>query len=348
MIGRELPIDPPVERRAEVVTERIDQVRALLGAEGSPGVLLSSRAAFAWLTLGGQNHVVAASADGAVPLLVTRTGCYALAATNEAPRIADEELAGLPVEVVSLPWHEPEAAVSEARRRAGGEPLEEAQLGSALVDLRLRLGAEEQERLRWLGALCDRVMNDGLGAVRPGSTEDQLAAPVLASLAAEGVRLPVILIAADGRIERYRHPLSQGRGIERRVMLVVVGERWGLHVAATRILELEPPSAELRHRAEATERVLAAMREATVPGRTLDDVLTAARATYAAEGFPEEWTLHHQGGLIGYQGRERIATPGDATRIAAGMAVAWNPSITGAKVEATDLVGDSGLEVILE
>jgi len=348
VIGRELPIDPPVERRAEVVAERIEQVRALLGAEGSPGVLLSSRAAFAWLTLGGQNHVVAASADGAVPLLVTRTGCYALAATNEAPRIADEELAGLPVEVVSLPWHEPEAAVSEARRRAGGKPMQEAELGTALVDLRLRLGTEEQERLRWLGALCARRMREALATVGQGVTEDQLSGQLQGSLAAQGVRVPVILVAADDRIDRYRHPLPQGRPIERRVMLVVVGERWGLHVAATRILELEPPDAELRRRIEATDRVLAAMRGATRPGSTLGDVLAAARAAYSAEGFGDEWTLHHQGGLIGYQGRERIATPGDATRIAAGMAVAWNPSITGAKAEATDLVGDSGLEVILE
>ncbi|MDQ3493035.1 MAG: M24 family metallopeptidase [Chloroflexota bacterium] len=348
MIAPEPSIDPPVEQRAEVVAERIDQVHRLLRGDGSSGVLLTSRAAFAWLTLGGQNHVVAASADGAVPLLVTPTGCYALAAANEAPRIADEELLGLPVEIVTVPWHEADAVADEARRICGGEPITEAGLGSALVDLRLRLGPVEQERLRWLGARAGHVMRQGLEAVTQGSSEDELAARVHAALAAEGVRLPVILVAADERIDRYRHPLPKGRPIERRVMLVVVGERWGLHVAATRILDLEPPSAELQQRMEATDRVLGAMRAATAPGRTLGDVLSEARAAYSTEGFPNEWTLHHQGGLIGYQGRERIATPGDTTLIRAGMAVAWNPSITGAKAEATDLLGDSGLEVILE
>jgi len=345
--GLEQAITLPATQRAEMVAQRIDQVRALLEVDGGPGILLSSRATFAWLTLGGQNHVVAAASDGAVPLLVTRTGCFALAAANEAPRIADEELADLPVEVVTVPWHEPDAAMTEARRICGGQPTVESGSGAALVDLRLSLAAVEHSRMRWLGALCDRAMRQALGAVTQGSTEDQLAARAHASLASEGVRLPVILVAADERIERYRHPLPQGRPIRRRVMLVVVGERWGLHVAATRILDLEPPPADLRQRTEATDRVLAAMREATVPGRTLGGVLAAARAAYAAEGYADEWALHHQGGLIGYQGRERIATPGDTTLIQAGMAVAWNPSITGAKAEATDLVGESGLETIL-
>jgi len=34
--------------------------------------------------------------------------------------------------------------------------------------------------------------------------------------------------------------------------------------------------------------------------------------------------------------------------VEAGMAVAWNPSVTGAKVEATDLVHQDGLETILD
>lgn len=336
----------PPERRAAAVARRIDAVRALLEDRRAPSVLLSSRAAFAWLTLGGQNHVVAASAEGAVPVLVTRTGCFALAAANEAPRIATEELAGLPIEVVTVPWYEPSAVGQAARRLAGAAPLAEAEVDAGSVGLRLRLDAVEHDRLRWLGSLCSRVMGQALAAVTPGSTEDQLSAAVHAGLAAAGARLPVILVAADERIHRFRHPLPQGRPVERRVMLVAVAERWGLHVAATRILDLQPPSDELRLRAAATDRVLAAMRAATIPGRTLGDVLAAARNAYSAESFPGEWMLHHQGGLIGYQGRERIATPGDSTRLEAGMAVAWNPSITGAKAEATDLVHEDGLETV--
>jgi antitoxin VapB len=80
---------------------------------------------------------------------------------------------------------------------------------------------------------------------------------------------------------------------------------------------------------------------ASVPGATLGDVIAAAQRAYAEAGFPDEWRLHHQGGLLGYRPRERVATPGDPTVLAPGMAVAWNPSITGVKLEASLLIVDS-------
>jgi antitoxin VapB len=152
----------------------------------------------------------------------------------------------------------------------------------------------------------------------------------------------VVLAAADERIERYRHPLPSEAPMRRRLMLVVVAERFGLHVAATRFKELVRPDAELRRRIDAVAEVQLALREATRPGATLGDCFAAAQAAYARVGFPDEWRLHHQGGLIGYQGRERIAVPTDPTVIEPGMAFAWNPSITGTKVEETFLLDDEG------
>ena len=44
--------------------------------------------------------------------------------------------------------------------------------------------------------------------------------------------------------------------------------------------------------------------------------------------------------------RERIATPGDKTVLKAHHALAWNPSIVGAKSEDTIIIDDSGFEVL--
>jgi Xaa-Pro aminopeptidase len=156
----------------------------------------------------------------------------------------------------------------------------------------------------------------------------------------------VLLAAADDRIARYRHPIPTARPIERRLMLVVVAERWGLHAAITRFAELSEPDAEIVARTEAVARVHEAMVDATRPGATLGDVLGVAQRAYAAEGHPEEWRLHHQGGVIGYAGRERIAVPGDRTAIEHGMAFAWNPSIAGAKAEETILLREDGVRVL--
>ncbi len=326
--------------RAGAVAGRLDTLRALLAERGAGAAVLHSRASFAWLTLGGLNHVVVGSEGGAVPLLVSGDGAWALAPENEAARIADEELTGVPVEVRPVPWEDPGAVAAAARELAGDAILDEGGLDGALVDRRSQLIATEHDRMRELASDIASALDTLLPEVRRGETEHAVAGRVAGALLANGIRAPVLLIAADDRIARYRHPIPTGNPVLGRVMAVAVGERWGLHAAVTRIVNLGPPSPEIRRRAAATGEVLEAMRAATRPGATLDEVLGAARAAYESTGFGDEWRLHHQGGTIGYAPRERIATPGDRTELHAGMAVAWNPSITGTKLEATMIVTD--------
>lgn len=88
--------------------------------------------------------------------------------------------------------------------------------------------------------------------------------------------------------------------------------------------------------------------EATRPGRTLADAFADCRRFYAEEGFPQEWSLHHQGGLTGYASREIIATPKTLQEIKVDQAFAWNPSITGTKAEETFILDESGPEVITQ
>lgn len=180
-----------------------------------------------------------------------------------------------------------------------------------------------------------------------GQTEHEVAADVTASLLRFGIRAPVVLVAADERIVRYRHPLPTVNEIHGRLMLVVVAECWGLHVAHTEFRELVPLTPELGRAAAALRGVLTDMRAATVVGHTLADVLEAAQRGYEAQGFELEWTPHHQGGTIGYQPRERIAVPWDETPIRAGMAFAWNPSVTGLKLEETLYLDTEGHQHVL-
>jgi antitoxin VapB len=67
---------------------------------------------------------------------------------------------------------------------------------------------------------------------------------------------------------------------------------------------------------------------------------------YREAGFPEEWQLHHQGGLAGYAPREIVATPTSDAEVLLGQAYAWNPSITGTKSEDTILIGKDGNEIL--
>lgn len=330
------------EARRALVEVRLDAIRRLLAARGAAAALLRTRRNFAWATLGGENHVVLADKEGVACLLVTPTDAVVLTAVNEADRIGDEELRGLPMNVEALPWHDHGAIARAAQRIAGAEPLADDALEEDIVGLRCILSVPEAERLAQLGMQALTAVSAAMERVEPGISEYEASSIVAGRLAAEGIRTPVLLAAADDRIDRYRHPIPGPRAVTRRLMLVVVAERWGLHAALTRFAELEEPDPELTRRQSAVDSIHDAMVAATRPGETLGAVFAATQGAYAEAGHPGEWKLHHQGGIIGYQGRERIAVPEDKTVIRPGMAFAWNPSIAGAKAEATMLLDPAG------
>jgi antitoxin VapB len=190
-------------------------------------------------------------------------------------------------------------------------------------------------------------MAEAAAAVETGMNEHEAAAALAGACRRRGLTATVLLAAADERIALYRHPVPAGARIERRAMLVASAERGGLYANLTRILECGEPDPELTRRQRACEEILARMREeATRPGRTLAEAFADCRRFYADVGFPDEWRLHHQGGLTGYASRELIATPTTDHLIEPGQAFAWNPSVAGAKAEETFVLTAAGPEVV--
>jgi Xaa-Pro dipeptidase len=119
--------------------------------------------------------------------------------------------------------------------------------------------------------------------------EHEAAASLMYSCQRKGLSAPVVLVAADERIARYRHPVPRGDVFERRVMLVVVAEQHGLHISLTRFVDFEEPDEESKQRQKACDTILVRMREeATRPGRSLAEAFADCHRFYAEEGFPEE------------------------------------------------------------
>ena len=312
--GRGGLLDPmDAATRRALFARRSDIVRGHLHAQGGGAWWTTSRANVAWLTAGGQHHVVHAAETGVAGILVTPSGAWLVTPTIEQARLVEEEFEGLGLEVESVPWYDAAGPAGAARRIAGADLLEDAALEDRLVRERSILQAPDIERMAVLGPAARAAVEATLADVEPGMTEDAVAASLLGRLV--GIRAPVVLVAADDRIARYRHPLPTARPIRDRVMLVLVGEAWGLHVAVTRFRTFAADPDDLRRRWDAVRAVQHSMTEATRVGATLGDVLEAAQAAYAGGGFPDEWRDHHQGGTIAYHGRERVATPGDGTPI---------------------------------
>ncbi|MEO6435680.1 MAG: M24 family metallopeptidase [Tepidisphaeraceae bacterium] len=278
-----------------------------------------------------------------------------LANNIEAPRMSMEELAGTGIETISFPWYDREAATKVVAEVIGskkiatdsdafGLPL--APLPGGFAELRFSLTPEEIERYREGGRRAAGAIEHACRKLRRGMTEHEAAGVLDDEIHTAGLNPLVTLVAADGRVMKFRHPIPTPHVIREHVMLVTCASFGGLISNVTRFVRFTPPSEELRRKHQAVCNVDAAVNLATRPGRTLGEIFDDLRRAYAANGHPDEWKLHHQGGPTGYATRDAVATPGHGMKVVENQAFAWNPSITGAKSEDTMLCTPTGIEVL--
>jgi Xaa-Pro aminopeptidase len=341
------------EGRVAEVVNKIERVRAWLETTDRGAVLVTTQPNFAWITAGGRSHISIGEAAGVASALVTRASAYMITTNIELQRLLDEEAEGLPFEGVSHPWHasdgtasvvaelcDPEKAVSDA----ASSGLREA--GTTFAKLRYELTPREVARYGALGRDSAAAVEAACRACEPGDSELDIAALVAYECARRDILALVDLVAADDRIALYRHPLPTARRLEHTLLVALTGRRHGLHASLSRMVSFGAPDEDLATRFEAVTRVDAREIDASRPGARLSEVMVAGAEQYAAEGFPEEWRHHHQGGLTGYAGREIFATPETNHRLRENEAVAWNPSITRVKSEDTVLVAAEGQETL--
>ncbi len=129
-------------------------------------------------------------------------------------------------------------------------------------------------------------------------------------------------------------------------MAVVCAEAGGLVASLTRMAAFGQEEVEALYKK--VLRVEAEALSASRSGASLGAVLEAIRRGYEEVGHPGAFLEHHQGGVAGFRPREVFATPGHPLRLRPGMALAWNPSLPGAKVEDTFLLGENDLETLTE
>ncbi len=337
------------------IAEKTERVTRWLAGRRLDGVLLRTHANFSWITGGRSNGIDLSQDLGVATVLVTAEGRRAVIAdTIEIRRFVEEELAGQEAVPLELPWSEgaadPGRVVAKARELlgtgaslaadwpAGGGGLPD--LRGEISRLRYRLTAAEIDRFRSLGRDAGEALGEVCRGLEPGWTEREIARRAAGALAARGAAAVVLLVAADERIERFRHPVPTDARWRRSVMVVVCARRAGLTAALTRIVWASPVPDEVRRRTRAAAEVNARLLAATRPGVTGSELFGVAERAYAELGFPGEEHLHHQGGACGYLSRDWIAHPRSTERVESPQAFAWNPSITGTKVEETCIVSD--------
>lgn len=296
------------------------------------GIVIRRRSNASWITSGADLGIVDHSDLAFATLLWTPRRKVIFTTNIEAPRFRGEEhIEGW--EVMQSDWWGPALKLPDGRFATDfpDDPL---------ADLRASLTPTEVRRARELcrdtAEALEEVM---LRELSPGMSEHRLAGLISSRLRDRGIGAPVILIASDDRIKKYRHPIATGKKIDRIAMGVTCARRHGLIACATRLVSFSPLDADLKRRHDAVCSVEHAYHGATRPGVRWCDALATAIDAYRAAGFADEWRLHHQGGPMGYECRDYVATPTETRSAQPRQLVGWNPTITGTKLEDTILTG---------
>jgi Xaa-Pro aminopeptidase len=327
-------------------------VRATLERDGAVAARLRGVDWFAWATCGGSNVVILTTETGVGEVFVTRDMALVLTDEIEAARLAAEEIPpGL--EVWAAPWNDAvarqafvESIVGTGRVISDRPLLGEFPLPIDLIAAKRRLLPDELERYRVLGRESAEAMTEVMKAARPDWTEWQLAGAGAEALWRRGIEPTLTLVGGEARLPHFRHATATHVPLGARAMLVFCGRRHGLYANLTRFVYFREPTAQEETLIEHVARVEAVTFAASTPGSTAGAVYDVIVRAYAELGHPGEELRHHQGGTTGYLSREAFALPGLRLPIEDVTALAWNPSLPGAKIEDTVVTSLNGIEIL--
>jgi Xaa-Pro aminopeptidase len=338
---------------SDEIKEKERRVREFLQLKGLKALLLKRQANFSWMTGGGLNLVGIATEMGATSLLITESSKFVITNNIETPRMIEEE--GLEKQgfiVKSFPWHE-DQEVPVVRELVGESPFGSDvpfQNATVVVEdvarLRYSLMPEEQERYRWLGEKVSLALEKTLMKTKKGEKESEVVGRLCSEIWKDRIDPITLMGAADDRVSNFRHPIPTEKKIKKYLMVSICARKWGLIVSLTRFVYFGRLPKELRKKYKANVFIDCTFMAHTRPGVPAREVFQKGIDAYREKGYPDEWKLHHQGGSIGYTGRDYRVSFKTPDMIQENQAFTWNPSITGTKSEDTILATSKGLEMI--
>jgi len=329
--------------------EKRRRVRMMLEDKGYSGVVITTREHFAWLTSGGDSHVVRSSSLGFGALVITPERQVLVAQSMDAQRLLDEQICGQEYELVMTRWYEGDIR-TQARELAGKAAVSDTDFPGTkniymeLVDLHYPMTDLEMERVRWLATVTDDIFSFTARSIKPGETELDIAAKLHCTHIKAGMEVDVLIVGSDERCFQYRHPIPTGKPLENYLMLHTVARRWGLHCNLTRFVHFGDPSGVVRKVYDAAVNVEARLFLSLKPGVRFADILNWQKEWYAEQGYPEEWRNHFQGGPTGYVivDAERCMTD---KVVQVHQPYEWFITVTGTKTGELSVLTEKGLEI---
>lgn len=328
--------------------ETIERIRAWLLQNNYDGIVLNRRDNYAWVSGGADSSVLSSSDTGVAYYVIKREAVDLIADNSDLLRMAEEQnpLHGNPVLV---PWYESVENFLINYTKAGRYVSDTGVAGmkcvqEKLVDLRLSLMPSELERYEAIGQECARIVEGVCQEASRGDSEKKIANLIKSRCIDNGISPDCVLVGADRRIMNYRHPMPTDKKIEKSLMVVLGGQKYGLNISITRMVYFGAVPEEIKERYNKTSHIFAGMQHIMKEGMLYRDFFGQVCRLYKEAGYEDEWKMHHQGGPTGYACREFVVTPDNEKQIHTGQAYAWNPTIQGTKCEETTYLSESGVK----
>ncbi|MBD2088674.1 M24 family metallopeptidase [Microcoleus sp. FACHB-1515] len=330
------------------ISHKLDRMREALDETSAAAIRLRGTDWFAWATAGASNSVLLAAETGVAEVFVTAQNAWILTDEIEAQRLIDEQLSA-DFQLQVNPWAEfAKREIFVQKTTGGGTILSdrptagEAALPTTLLHQKRILLPSEIDRYRQVGRLATEAMTEAMSQAQPTWTEYELAGAGAAAMWSRGLHPALTLVAGERRLPLYRHPLPTAATIGQMAMMVFCARKSGLYANLTRFICFGSLPDEQVKLHEKVREIEAVALNRSQPNATLNSVYGSIAQAYEQCGFPQAIREHHQGGTTGYLAREVVANPQINDALMAGMAIAWNPSLPGAKIEDTFIIQADG------
>lgn len=338
----------------ELFRKRVEDLRNYFKSKNADGLLLKRCDNFSWFTFGGRSHITLDTKEaGVASILVTENKVYLFTDNIERMRLEKEELNEEildELEIVEYKWFENEYQylnpyIENKKILSDTDMYDTINVKPEIAPFRYVLTDYEIQNYRELGKICDLIMNEEMKKLNPDMTELQVQGIFYNKLAENGIEPLLTIVFGEESAMLYRHNLSRNVKLGKKVFVSLCARKKGLVVSITRSILFKEDKTFIKQHKDNCYVDAVAMAN-SIPGKKLSDVFKNIQSAYSEVGRNDEWKLHHQGGLAGYNSRELKATGNSDYVLKPGNALAWNPTITGTKSEDTIVINKNDFEIL--
>lgn len=342
--------DLSISGRTLEIEGKVKTLRGIMQNEKLDGIYISKQEHFAWITAGGDNIVTRFVEDGVCAIFITMDNRYFLCNNIETGRMIEEEhLVEMGFMEKSMWWYENNTMtfihelIGMNGNFAADINLEGAVDANPIIrSLEKTLSDNEVGRYVHLGKVFSKTIESFMETIQPGDSEMEIAGRLGSKMWENGLEPVLLLVAADDRIYKYRHPIPTENKLEKLLMISCNARYKGLVTKITRMVHFGKISQDFQKQYRQTAEIENAMAAISKPG--VDEIVPYKIAVkmYEDFGYPGMWKIHHQGGPQSYTNGFYLITPENHDLIKLHQCYGYNPSITGTKTEDGFVVTEDG------